>query len=272
MITFNFDQSVGFPLDTDVLTSMQKAWKLFGMLGGLAGDLSIVSGCNVVGSTVSDGAVYIGGELYEFKGGVLQSTVIIVEQRTALEFEDNNEHDVISNKFVQFGTGTTQYNWVDFKRVFESREIPDALATKEEKTTVTALAARVAALEELPDRTLPIGIIALWGRPAGDIPTGWAPYVPIKGRMPIGLDTSNPLFDTLLAYGGSPTHTNTIEEMAEHDHDIASDSHNAAGGGAEKTLGTDLVGFEKTQKRGGGVPYSIMNPYLVIHYIQYTGV
>lgn len=272
MITFNFDQSVGFPLDTDILTSIQKAYKLFGALGGLAGNFSIISGCTLVGSTVSNGAVYINGELFEFKGGVLQSNVIIVEERTTLEFEDNNEHDVIFNRYATFGTGTTQYPWEDFKRVFESKNIPQALADKEDKTVVTGLVERIAALEAMADRTLPIGIIAIWGKPIGDIPIGWQPYEPLKGRIPIGLDTAQVEFDTLLDYGGSKTHTNTIEEMAAHDHDIASDSHNAAGGGAEKTIGSDLVGFEKTEETGEGIPYSIMNPYRVVHFIEYIGI
>ena len=30
-------------------------------------------------------------------------------------------------------------------------------------------------------------------------------------------------------------------------------------------------GTGKTKSQGGGVPFSIMNPYRVVHYIQYVG-
>lgn len=271
MIKFNFNQSVGLPLDADLLTKVTQAYTLYSTLGALAGNFSIISGCTIAGSTVSDGVVFINGELYEFKGGILQSNVVIIEERTALEFEDNNEHDVIFNRYAQFGTGTTQYPWVDFKRVFETKNIPEALEAKGDKTTVTALEARIAALEALPDRTLPIGMVAIWGRPIGDIPKGWEPYEPLKGRIPIGLDSSVSPFDTVLSYGGSQTHTNTIAEMAEHDHDMPVDNKNAAGGGSEKTLNSGSNTYVKTKKAGGGQPYSIMNPYRVVHFIQYIG-
>lgn len=271
MIKFDFNQSVGLPLETNLLDEMQQSWSIFNSLGSLVGDLSIISGCIVTGTTVSDGVVFINNELLPFKGGAIQSKVIITETKTALEFEDGNAHDVITKRIATFGVATASWNWSDFKRGFETKLIQGELDKKEDKTTITALLARITALEARPASNIPIGMIAIWGQPVAQIPAGWIPYEPLKGRLPIGLDTSNPLFDTLLKYDGSATHTNTIAEMAEHDHDIPVQSNNAAGGGSERTVKGDSTVYVKSKKSGGGQPYSIMNPYRVVHFIQYVG-
>jgi hypothetical protein len=69
MNTLNFNQSVGFPLETNILDEMQTSYSLFNALGAIAGNFSIISGCVLSGSTVADGVVFINGEVLEFKGG-----------------------------------------------------------------------------------------------------------------------------------------------------------------------------------------------------------
>ena len=273
MNRLNFNQSIGFPMETDILDDMQTAYNIFNALGAIVGNFIIISGCNTVGTTVSDGVVFINGEILEFKGGVAQSNVIIVENPEALEFEDGNARDVIYTRYATFGTSTTQWPWVDFKRGFETKLIPAALEAKGDKTTINALIERIEDLEARPASNIPIGLIAVWGQPVGDIPDGWEEYAPLKGRMPVGLDTSNSLFDTLLNYGGSPTHTLTINEMPAHDHSTdPSGGANAVTGDvrAEPWEGV-FGGGSKTGKTGGGVAFPIMNPFRIVHFIIYVG-
>ncbi|WP_294958652.1 hypothetical protein [uncultured Flavobacterium sp.] len=272
MIKFDFNQSVGLPLETNLLDEMQQSWSIFNSLGSLVGDLSIISGCIVTGTTVSDGVVFINNELLPFKGGAVQSKVIISETKTALEFEDGNAHDVITKRIATFGVATTSWNWSDFKRGFETKLIQGELDKKEDKTTITALLARITALEARPASNIPIGMIAIWGQPVASIPSGWSPYEPLKGRIPIGLDTSTPPFDTLLGYGGSQKHTMTIAEMPPHTHDIQGSNDDNGGQGDfcntspnQQNLGT------KTKSAGSGQAFDIMNPYRVVHFIIYTG-
>lgn len=271
MIEFNFNQSVGFPLETEILDKMQQSWRIHDMLGAIAGNFTIIKGCVVTGSSVSDGVVFMNDKLLKFKGGVIQEKVVIVQTNEALEFEDGNERDVIKTLYATFGVATESWNWTDFERIPESKSIPAALELKEDKTTTAALLARITALEARPVSNVPIGLVAIWGQPANTIPAGWIPYEPLKGRIPVGLDTGNPLFDTLQNYGGSSTHTNTIAEMAEHDHNIPVQSNNAAGGGSERTVKDGSTVFIKSGKAGGGQPYSIMNPFRVVHFIQFQG-
>ena len=273
MNRLNFNQSIGFPLETNILSEMQTAWSILNALGSIAGNFTILQGCTVIGTTVSDGVVFINGEVIEFKGGQLQENVIIVETPTVLEFEDNSEKEVIYTRFATFGVATTQYPWSSFKRGFETKQISEALGLKEDKTTVTALVERILALEARPASNIPIGLIAVWGQPVATIPAGWTEYVPLRGRMPVGLDTSNSLFDTLLNYGGSPTHTLTINEMPAHDHSTdPCGGANAVTGDirAEPWEGV-FGGGSKTGKTGGGVAFPIMNPFRIVHFIIYVG-
>lgn len=139
MNVLNFNQSVGFPLETDILDSMQTAYSIFNALGAIAGEKSIILGCNTIGVNVSDGVIYLNGEVLRFVGGFAQETIIIQENITSLEFEDGNSNEVIKERFATFGTGTTSYPWADFKRGMPTIEIVAALLLKADKSVVDAL-------------------------------------------------------------------------------------------------------------------------------------
>lgn len=139
MNNLNFNQSVGFPLETDILDSMQTAYGVLNALGAISGNFSIISGCILTGSTVANGVVYINGEVLEFRGGIVQTNVKIVEEIQALEFEDGNTNDVIFTRYVTFGTGTTQWAWSTFKRGMPTIDIEAALSGKATTASVTTL-------------------------------------------------------------------------------------------------------------------------------------
>ncbi|PWA10983.1 hypothetical protein [Flavobacterium laiguense] len=293
MNTLNFNQSVGFPLETNILDEMQTSWGIFNAFGALAGNFTIIAGCNTVGGTVGDGAVFINGELLKFKGGLAQDNVIIVEEIQALEFEDGNAHDVIYIRYATFGVATTQWPWSDFKRGFETKLIPEELEKKEDKATINALIERIEDLEARPASNIPIGLIAIWGLPVGDIPDGWIEYEDLRGRMPVGLKTSDPLFDTLLGYGGAKTKLLSLLELPKHFFYLFSNeirggagntelvnpnkytARSAAGGKGilayEMSEGNDAPTLGKSSEIGGDQPFSIMNPFRVVHFIQYVG-
>lgn len=274
MNKFNFNQSIGFPLETNILDDMQTSYSIFNALGAIVGDFSIIMGCATIGTAVSNGVVYINGEVLEFRGGVAQSNVIIVEEKLALEFEDGNAHDVVFIRYATFGTATTQWGWGTFKRGFETKNIPGALATKEDKTTVAALIGRIETLERRPASNIPIGLIAIWDRPADQIPIGWAEYLPLKGKTPVGLDANDPSFDTLLGYGGSKDAV-----VVSHSHTI-SDSGNVNNGQVGGTItnktarwdsgsGSLLNGTISTEGVSGAGKN--LQPYRVVHFIKYVG-
>jgi hypothetical protein len=267
----NFNQSGGFPFQTETLDEMQKATTLFNKFGDLAGNFSIISGCIVTSSLVSDGAVFINGELLEFRGGQLGTDVIIVEEITAQEFEDGNDKEVLFVRYATFGSGTIVYPWVNFKRPKNTIELTEQ---KAEQTLIETLIDRIEVLEDRPISNVPIDMIALWGRPANEIPQGWIEYQPLRGRMPIGLDANDVDLDSLGVAGGKKQETITRNYLPNFKLSITVPANNngvpGTGGIPFNGAANNSVTFE-TESIGNGNPMSLMNPYRVVHYIQYKG-
>jgi hypothetical protein len=263
MNTINFKLRDGLPMNQDVLDRLQSAFSIFNAFGNILGDKTIVSGCELVGSTVSDGVVYLNGQVYPFKGGLQQTKVILNTPTSNLIFKDNNSYPVINTPYISFGTGVGAIDWADFKAGFPTKNID-------------ALVARITALEARPlVGNIPIDLIALWGRPANEIPPLWVEYTGLAGRVPMGFKDSDTDFDVVGKVGGTKGHTLTIAEMPEHDHAIGNSRRNTGGGsGGDENHPASFSGTRAhiTDKQGGGQAFSILNPYRVVHYIQYKGV
>lgn len=157
MNTINFNQVGGFPLTTNILAKLQTAFSIFNAFGAIVGDLTIISGCIVTGVNVSDGFVYINGEILEFKGGPIQSKVIVKEDIENLVFQNSNTYQSIKIRYVQFGTGINAINWSELKRGFATKDIAEqfstiflALDNKANASLIAPMIARIGALEARP--------------------------------------------------------------------------------------------------------------------------
>ncbi len=273
----NFNQSGGFPIKTQTLDEMQKAWSLLNVLGDLAGNFSIISGCNVTGATVSNGAVFINGEVFEFRGGQLGTTVIIVTEVTPKEFKDGTDKDVLYIRYVTFGIGVGSFAWADFKRAFPTKDIPAALNLKEDKTTVDLLIDRIEALEARPPSNIPLYGIILFDRPANEIPPGWAEYIPLRGRTAVGHDANytqgtdqiNHNLNILGYAGGTREHKLTQAEIANYNLNRNVGFHMVQPGPVQ-IWAPEPGGYATmvTNSGGGDKPHNNMQPNRIIHYIQ----
>jgi hypothetical protein len=92
--------------------------------------------------------------------------------------------------------------------------------------------------------------------------------------MPVGFDSTQSEFNNWNARdGGNKNKKLEISEIPSHSHKFASDNLNLGTGlrfGANESYQTGLVNQE-TEKTGGSMPFSILNPYRVVHFIEYTG-
>ena len=281
----NFNQSNGFPLETENLEGLQKSFRIFNYLGNIAGNFTIISGCEITSGVVSDGIVQINNETFDFRGGIATDKVVIIEEITQKEFEDGSNKDVFYTRYVTFGIGATMFNWADFKRPKTTKELTE---DKAEKTDLNALIARIAALEARPISTIPIGTICIWNRPANQIPVGWEEVVDMRGKMPIGLDPdyNQTLYNDLVNYNlqnlnatsGKREHKLTIDEMPAHNHSQGSESlyNNYGGGsyvGSRSWAGDGYSAYsgQNTSTSGGDKAHTNMPPYRVVHFIKYVG-
>lgn len=263
MNKFDFNQIGGFPLSTNILDGMQTAYSLFNALGEIAGNFAIISGCNINGSTVSDGVVYINGEVLAFKGGLLGSTVIISEDTENRFFESGESKTVLRKRFATFGSSVTNYPWVDFKRVFPSVQI---------QSFKDSFEARLVALENRPS-PIPAGMIAIWNKPETvPIPTGWQECVDLKGRVPVGWDNNDNDFEFVGKIGGEKKHKLTVAEMPSHSHSFVRNYGESRGGKSDGTTAPrDGGGVLQLNPTGGDLPHNNLQPYRVIRFIEFIG-
>jgi microcystin-dependent protein len=96
----------------------------------------------------------------------------------------------------------------------------------------------------------------------------------LRGKHPMGYDSTQTEFNTLNKTGGEKKHTLTINQIPAHDHSI---SHVAVGLNApgyntwEENLasGTGLTykASAKTNQTGDGQSFNVLDPYITMNYI-----
>jgi microcystin-dependent protein len=100
----------------------------------------------------------------------------------------------------------------------------------------------------------------------------------LRGRVPVGLDTTQAEFDALGEVGGQKTHALTTGEMPAHDHPHTHSEVTAAAtiinGGLEAPAAAALPGVGITgsggTSAGGGEAHNNLQPYLTINFIIKT--
>ena len=274
------EHNAGYPFDVAFLAFMQNSYRLFNSLGSMAGNKAIISGCEQVGNTISAGTVYINGELYPFTGGTKGDTVFIKEETTEATFQDGFLRPLETIRTVAFGRSTPEktFNWADFKRITNLQELSE---NKAENKALKELKDEVEILKK-QKQAIPVGLIAIWGKPANQIPEGWREYTDLRGRMPVGLDpyyhkTNDDAQDyqlnSLLMQGGKRSHKLTEAEMPSHSHKLYyRETQDDAGNGSDgREFSTGTSHSTDVTKTGGDQPHNNMPPYHVVQFIEYVG-
>lgn len=281
------EHNAGYPFDVGFLAFIQNAYNLFNHFGHLAGNKVIISGCEEVGNTITPGTVFINGELFPFEGGAKGDTVIIKEETNEVTFEDGFLRPLETIRTAAFGRSTPEktYNWEDFKRVYNLQYLGE---NKTDNTKTEKLLKRIEKLEK-EKQAVPIGLVAIWGKPENEIPEGWEEYVPMRGVMPIGYDpeykkdendAEDYHLNTLKQKGGKRSHKLSVEEMPSHRHETVNDAsgsdRDSKGYGSAFTMDTDEITHNRRnlmsiEPSGGDRPHNNMPPYRVVQFIKYVG-
>lgn len=277
------EHNAGYPFDVAFLAFMQNAYNLLNHFGHLAGNKAIISGCEEIGNTITPGTVFINGELFPFEGGAKGDTVIIKEETNEVTFDDGFLRPLENIRTAVFGRSTPEktFNWEDFQRV---TNLQDLGKNKAENKALKELKDEVEKLKK-QKQAVPIGLIALWGKPASEIPAGWREYVNLRGKMPIGLDpdyvkkpedSQDYALNQLLKQGGERSHKLTIEEMPSHSHNIRglptqiNDTDRGIGHNSQFSI--DDIDTRTSTSTGGDQHHNNMPPYRVVQFIEYVGV
>ena len=270
-ININFLQTGGVPLTNDLMAQIMDAISTYNVLGDLAGNLTILSGCVVTGQDVSPGVVVVDGDVLYFEGGTAISTVYVHTEEITKTFEDTTDKVLIIKKTVKFGSGTTNYNWADFKRLKTLKEIQELAENGVTQIDFDALVERVEVLEM---KTAPIingGVILSWRKPAGDIPAGWKECEDTKGKLLLHCDPNDVDFSNLGNAGGNKKITQTIGQMPKHKHKYTRTQPWSSGSGGGFSGGGNQFNIDgniDTSEVGNNEPMNIMNPYRIVLFIE----
>lgn len=249
MNRINFENTGGFPLGTYTLDFMQQSYQLLNALGNIAGNLSILSGCEQAGRSITDGVVYINGEVLPFKGAPISEKVIIVESSQKRIFKDGVEKAVEYTRYATFGNSINGHLWADFKRPLNNQQIEAQSFTEE-----NSLLKRLEKLEEQVRKTVPIGLVAIWDKPADQIPEGWEEHTEMQGVVPVGYKRDDSDFGAI----GTKVGSKTVRIEKNNLPDIEIDLKNKNGSGFE-VIGFNLENYSGQNEGGwsnsGSLPY-----------------
>nr|DAQ74487.1 MAG TPA: Baseplate structural protein [Caudoviricetes sp.] len=281
------NQAGGFPLTTETLNFLQNTYKIFNAISGLTGDLVIVSGCQQVGNTISDGVVVIEGELYPFEGTTLGATVFIKEIQTPQTFEDGSSKNVYIQKVATFGNSTRTYPWSSFKRILNNQQIEQQTLSDD-----NSVLKRLEKLEERVRKTVPIGLVAIWDRPASEIPEGWVEHTEMQGVVPVGYKSTDSSFNTIGTVVGEKTEQIELRHLPNLKLDLEyqngsgfeilgvglrniTDWHRNGGqwggGSSLPHWGKDNGSQLKTLLNGGEQPINNIQPSRIVKFIRFVG-
>ena len=275
MNNINFNQDGGFRLSTNIMSAVQAAYSLFNSLGWIGGNFTIISGCVVNGTAVSDGVVFINGEVLPFKGGTASTNVIIRETVTNYPFQNGTVKPVHYERFVQFGTSTpeTTFPWADFKRLFATKDIQ---AFKDNHNT------RITNLEG--KQAFAVGMIIRFDQPLTvPAPAGWIDWNPVdeQGRAWVARSES----DSDFALGnktGAKTHQLTAGQLPKQEGQFQTVSNSGGsgivtkiGGSGSSIGGSSTPSFQHAEMKisfGNNEAHNNVQPSVAVRYIKYVGI
>lgn len=281
MNTINFIQTGGVPLTNNVAAEFEKAYSIFNAYGAMAGDKTIISGCVKNGTAVSDGFVYVKGELFYFEGGNESENVFLNVENVDKVFEDQTTKTLIKIRSLKFGNATENvWAWSEFKRIDTMLSLMERLNTLEASQIITN--AKLAIFTQG-------GVVFPWFKSVDDIPEGFAPVWNIAGKTIVGLDPNDTDFDTVSKLFGSKKHKLTTSELPKHRFKIASTTGqnsypplnsnnflvtiNNQGNDGNYVLGghstEPTVG--QSSEVGGDLEHNNVQPSIVANYIEWVG-
>jgi|GEM_PF-1451040 len=267
----------------------------------IKGDVTAIKGnINAIETNIDT----IEGDVTQINGYLakaLVDTSIPGTSNLTLNYQSNWTNTHVGGKIYLDNTNTSSEDFILAKTSPHSLLLTDnASQVFKSNNLLDSLLKRITKLEEQPASAIPFGMVAIWGKPA-PFPEGWEEYVPLKGKMPVGLQTftaeeksdaldgdgGNGLsyyrdiygsaifpFEGIGTAGGRMGKKISINEMPTHTHTETRVKEGLGSIINFEAVGDDgHLGYESIASgpAGGGQSFPFLNPYRVVHFIEYTG-
>lgn len=295
----NFNSGVGgkFPLDTEGLMALQDNERLLSAIGALGGNLYILSGCTKQGEAgyvfVKDAdGDYPLGEVLRVEGGAASETLHLVKTGVDVTAEGNVYKEAYTTRHLEWGTGTTQYNYSDFKTLVSVATMMETIASLQQKVKEIQPEA-VGTIKMWPSAEWGPGSIRFsdanskWklcdgsATPTGDDYTVINSLVgdklpDMRGRFVVGYEENHSEYGKTGNTGGATSVALTIEQMPRHSHQFKGfyESKKSPRNGdyrvsdiVNDSSWTELTGGHSGAAWGDCAVHENRPPYIVMAYI-----
>lgn len=298
----NISTTVGMPQKSGSLTHIQSAYQeaLNSIVRSIISDGIyqsdvgyILHGCVNSGSglnyNISEGAIFLNGEIYQVPAAVFTATGLQVAVGTItttyfsdqsadpVAFTDGVSRNVHEIRRIVFAAGLSGGGDVNFSACVDLRYRP------------------VGAIGQVVQWKIPTGTLSDYftsGLGSHPLTVGWAiangsnGTDNYAGKVMVGYDSGDSDFDTVGGTGGAKTHTLSVSELPAHDHvthgqgpivgsgtnkylSRNSNTRYSQGGGADNLGGDDTPDTSmKTGQTGSGAAHNNLQPYKTVLFIQ----
>ena len=287
-----------FPLDCETLDYAQKNDALLAVIGNIAGDRTILLGCELTnnGTNRNPGYVFLrtvdfpNGEILYFEGGAAASGLYLKKEIIAVNAQNVDYPQAYVKRSLAAGTGSEAYVWNDFTRLTTNKDLAQKNAAQD----------IAIALLSPP----PLGIIQMWAGTANNIPTGYmlcagrnlvaADYQELydiigrthtastvaqtllclpdlRSRFIAGYDINDSDYNAIAKIGGEKKHILTTSEMPSHEHAVKATGASGSGDGNRHRIATwsdPSPDVKWSSSAGGGLAHENRPPYYTLAYIM----
>lgn len=242
-----------FPLDCETLDYLQRLCELQGVIGNIAGDRVVVSGCrsNAKGTHRDPGYLFLrtegfpDGEIIYWEGGSTSVGMYVKTESVGVSANNVDYPRAYTRRSMAAGIGSENYSWDDFRELSTLVELEEA--NRELREELAAIAPPPLGVVQLwSGKTVPEGYVLCDGRALsiadygelyaaigtafnGAVSAVGIRYttsagefrVPdLRGRFVVGQHDSDDDYKTKGAGGGKKLVALTEAELPEHSHDV----------------------------------------------------
>ena len=253
-----------FPLDCETMDAIQMNTALVAVLGNIAGDKSVLTGCrpDEAGTSVGEGYVFVktkdfpDGEVLYFEGGSVTTGVYVKTEDIGVQAQGYSYPKAYVRRTLAAGLGTENFKWEDFKYIKTNTELEKLIAEfrkKHEEDLQRLAPSPLGCVQMWAGKNVPDNYVLCDGRQlkTEDYPelstvldgafntaksalgvpyktnVGYFRVPDLRGRFIVGQDETDEEYNVQGNTGGEKMHRLTTDELPAHRH-VFTDDGNAS--------------------------------------------